>query len=102
MGDAGSEPDEVEDEVEAGLLRRAEEAVEAAERIRDSSEVVVGVSVALREPGMTTRCAWCARYRLGERWVLVGELPPFAVAAEVTHGICEDCVRALRASGMSV
>jgi hypothetical protein len=93
--------DEV-DEDEAALLRRAEEAVAAAERIRAGSEVVVGVSAALRQSGMTARCAWCGRYRAGEHWVLFEQLPSFAEYAEVTHGICEACTDALRASGMSV
>lgn len=91
-----------EDEIEAALLRRAEEAVEEAERIRAGSEVVVGISAALRQSGMTTRCAWCGRYRAGEHWVLMEQLPSFAESAGVTHGICEACIDVLRASGMSV
>jgi hypothetical protein len=51
---------------------------------------------------MTARCAWCGRYRAGEHWVLFEQLPSFAEYAEVTHGICEACTDALRASGMSV
>jgi hypothetical protein len=50
---------------------------------------------------MTTRCAWCGRYRVGGAWVLVEE-PPAFVSSEVTHGICEDCFAVLRAAGMSV
>ena len=42
------------------------------------------------------------RYRLEERWVLVEDAPAFAEHADLTHGICEDCVAGLRASGMSV
>jgi hypothetical protein len=96
VADVPREPDEVE----AELLRRAQGAVEAAERIRARAEVLVGASVVAREAKMTTRCAWCSRYRFGEQWVLVEE--PSATAADVTHGICEDCMAALRASGMSV
>ncbi|HKU56919.1 MAG TPA: hypothetical protein VJP41_07850 [Gaiellaceae bacterium] len=50
---------------------------------------------------MRARCAWCGRYRIGEGWMLLDELPSFAAVVDVTHGICEDCVP-LRASGMSV
>ena len=88
-------------EVEAALLRRAQEAVDAAARIRAHSEVLVVASAVLRESGMASRCAWCGRFRFAERWVVVA-LPVFAERVEVTHGICEDCVGALRAAGMSV
>lgn len=90
------------DEIEAALLRRAEAAIGAAERVLARSEVVVGASVARRESGMTTRCAWCGRYRLGDRWAIITDAPDFVGMAPVTHGICEDCVVELRASGLSV
>jgi hypothetical protein len=89
-------------EVEAALLRRAENAIEAAEQIRARAEVLVGASASAREAKMVTRCAWCSRYRFGDRWVVVEEAPAFTGFQDVTHGICEDCVAALRASGMSV
>lgn len=98
VADAPREPDEVE----AELLRRAQGAVEAAECIRARAEVLVGASVVAREAKMTTRCAWCSRYRFGEQWVLVEERPAFTDSADVTHGICEECMAALRAAGMSV
>lgn len=62
----------------------------------------MGVLIAVRESRMTARCAWCGRYRIGEGWMLLDELPSFAAVVDVTHGICEDCIAALRASGMSV
>ena len=89
-------------EVEAALLARAQSAVDAAERILASSEILVGAATSIRDSGMTTRCAWCGRYRLGGRWVIVERMPDFSEWAGVTHGICEECVDALRAAGMSV
>ena len=90
------------DDIEAALFRRAEAAIEAAERVLARSEVAVGASAALRESGMATRCAWCGRYRAGDRWVLLAEAPDFVELAAVTHGICDDCIAELRASGLSV
>lgn len=86
---------------EADLLRRAEHAIEVAEEIRARSEVLVGVSISLRDAGMTPRCAWCGRYRIGEHWVVVEPMPKFLTFVDVTHSICDDCVEALRAGGMS-
>jgi len=88
-------------EIEAALLRRAEAAIRAAERVRARSEVVVAVSAATRGPGIVTRCAWCGRYRFGDQWVVVAEVPHFGEFEDVTHGICEDCVEKLRAAGLS-
>jgi hypothetical protein len=82
-------------------LRRAQAAIDAAEQVRARSEIVVGASAALRERRMTSRCAWCSRYSLGGRWVLVIDAPTFVESANVTHGICEDCVRELRTAGLS-
>lgn len=97
-------PDEVVggDDVEAALLRGAEAAIEAAARIRATSAVVTALSADRRESRMTARCAWCGRFRIGERWLVVESMPVFADHAQITHGICEDCVEALRSAGMSV
>ena len=89
------------DDIEAALLSRAEAAIEAAEGVLARTEVTVGASVALRESGMATRCAWCGRYRLGDRWVILTDAPDFVELAAVSHGICEDCIVELRASGLS-
>lgn len=91
-----------ESDVEGALLHRAERAVEAAADIRARSEVIAAVSAALREADLTTRCAWCSRYRVDGRWVLVEPPPEFGGLAGITHGICEECVAELRATGMSV
>jgi hypothetical protein len=89
-------------DVEGALLDRAERAVEAAADIRARSEVIVSVSAALRASDLTTRCAWCSRYRVQGLWVLVEPPPEFGDRAGITHGICEECVAELRATGMSV
>ena len=48
---------------------------------------------------MPSRCAWCGRYRVGDEWLTV-ERP--AAGARVSHGICPDCVEALRNTGQSI
>lgn len=54
----------------------------------------------LPESSLVTRCAWCARYLLGERWLAVPRsLLPEGVGA--SHGICPDCVDELRRAGKS-
>lgn len=88
-------------EFENLFLRRAQAAIDAAERIRARSEVIVGLSSAVRQAGMTTRCAWCSRYRISGRWLLPTDAPHFVDFAAVSHGICEDCIAELRAAGLS-
>ena len=83
------------------LLRRAQEAIDAAARVLEDSEVVVASSALLRAEGMPTRCAWCGRYRVADRWVILEDMPGFLAFASATHGICDECLAALRAAGMS-
>lgn len=83
------------------LLRRAQDAIDAAAEIVAHSVVITAVSTNIREGTLTSRCAWCGRYRIEERWVMI-EPGGLIDAAETTHGICEDCVNALRTSGLSV
>ena len=52
------------------------------------------------ETGLAARCAWCGRYRVGDRWLPLGEVPEHT-GADVSHGICPDCVAALRNTGKS-
>lgn len=35
-----------------------------------------------------TRCAWCTRCHVGERWQALEALP---AGRSITHGICPDC-----------
>lgn len=51
---------------------------------------------------MSARCAWCGRYRVGESWLPAGDVPQETkAAARISHGICPDCVGALRDAGKS-
>jgi hypothetical protein len=84
-------------DLETDLLARTEEAVEAAARIREESEKLA----APKESGLTTRCAWCGRYRMRNAWVVLAHVPPEVQGEATTHGICPDCVAVLRHSGMS-
>jgi hypothetical protein len=97
-------PDQWEEplDVEAALLARARQATDAAARIVEDSEVLVEVSEKLREGMLVGRCAWCSRYRLAGRWVVVERMPKSAVFTSATHTICDDCLQALRETGMSV
>jgi len=84
------------------LLRQVNEAVLAAERIREESEVVAHITAQLREDGLTSRCAWCGRYRAAERWVRLEHPPRLFAQSKLSHGICPDCVTNLRMRGKSV
>jgi hypothetical protein len=50
---------------------------------------------------LTTRCAWCGRYRIDDRWLVVERVPVFA-ERRASHGICDDCIAALKGAGLSV
>ena len=86
---------------QVAILQRAQDAIDAAARVLDDSEVMVASSALLRAEGMPTRCAWCGRYNVAGRWVIVEEMPEFIAFAAATHGICDECLEALRATGMS-
>jgi hypothetical protein len=80
--------------------RRSFEVVDEEER--ELPDTLLDRAAEAREGAMSARCAWCGRYRVGERWLAVGELPAAAKAkAPVSHGICPDCVAALRDAGKS-
>jgi hypothetical protein len=81
------------------LRRRSVEAVGAEDR--ELPDALLERAAERREDAMSARCAWCGRYRVGERWLPAGELPEGVVAASVSHGICPDCVAALRDAGKS-
>lgn len=90
-----------EERLHEDLLERAQRAVDAATEILATSQVLTTLSVDRRHGTLTSRCAWCGRYRIEGTWVKVG--PGVAInGAETTHGICEDCVAALRGAGLSV
>jgi hypothetical protein len=89
-------------DVQAALFARIEEAVAAADRLRLESEALIDISTALREGRLTSRCAWCGRYRVGGRWVVVTEIPPLVAYAGTTHTICDNCIEVLQQRGLSV
>lgn len=83
------------------LLRRVEEAVRRSGEVVAESELLRDLSEAVASGRLTARCAWCGRYELGGRWV-VAEHRVFAGGGiGASHGICPDCLRALRESGLS-
>ena len=88
-----------EERLQEALLTRAQEVVDAAAKIVARSEVLASVSTG--EGLLRSRCAWCGRYRIGNTWVKV-ERNAMLEMAETTHGICEDCVTALREAGLSL
>jgi hypothetical protein len=88
--------------IESSLLVRAQAAIDAAHRIREASEVLAELSPAVRMKALIARCAWCSRFRLHDRWLYAEEVPAVAEYANLTHTICDECLQALRDSGMSV
>jgi hypothetical protein len=83
------------------LLKRAQEAVDAAAEIVADPEVLAHVSVVRAGTGLISRCAWCGRYRVGARWFVI-EPKPQGLENKTSHGICDECVAVLREAGMSV
>lgn len=68
---------------------------------RELPDTLLQRAAELREGEMSARCAWCGRYRVGERWLSPDDLPDVAAATPVSHGICPDCIAALRDTGKS-
>jgi hypothetical protein len=68
----------------------------------DESEVIAHIFEHLRQSGLTSRCAWCGRYRAGERWFRLDRPPSFIEMGELSHGICPDCIAELQGQGRSV
>ena len=83
------------------LLRRAQEAIDAAREIVADPEVLAQVSILRAGMGLIGRCAWCGRYCVGGRWFVV-EPKPQGLEDKTSHGICDECVKVLREAGMSV
>ena len=54
---------------------------------------------------LVTRCAWCERYEVGNRWLPEKKIKTFLRGgdwmSDATHGICPDCVQSLRRRGLS-
>lgn len=85
----------------AAARQRALETCQVSEEIVADSLAIVEVSKGLRDGAFTSRCAWCGRYRIGDRWVTVGR-PEVVLESRTTHSVCDDCTTALRDAGQSV
>jgi hypothetical protein len=87
--------------LQEALLEQAQAAVDAAAEIVAHAQVLTSAAEELGTGALIGRCAWCGRYRTTDgRWVTVK--PQLTIdMADTTHGICEDCVTALRAAGLS-
>jgi hypothetical protein len=73
----------------------------ARETVAHSRELAWLLGAAI-EGAFASRCAWCSRYRVGDRWLEAGRRRPPIPPSRTTHTICEDCVAALREAGLSV
>ena len=67
---------------------------------------MVGVGHTPEEP-LVTRCAWCGRYEVENRWVDEATVNAFAkpgtwASTMASHGICPDCTEDLKQRGLSV
>ncbi|MBW3592953.1 MAG: hypothetical protein KY396_04595 [Actinobacteria bacterium] len=66
-----------------------------------------GIAAGPPEEPLITRCAWCARYEIGDgEWVDEETIRAFArpgawESALASHGICPDCVADLKQRGLS-
>jgi hypothetical protein len=70
------------------------------------SQAMAGVGHTPEEP-LVTRCAWCERYEIENRWstrrpsTLSRKLGTWA-STMASHGICPDCTADLKQRGLSV
>ena len=91
--------------LESALARRAASAVANAARTLERSEVIVAAGRIVRsDHEMVTRCAWCDRLSLADRWLRVEDAPLFSrgdYSERMTHGICDECLERLERSGES-
>jgi hypothetical protein len=86
------------------LAQRVETAIATAAETGRRSRLLRTASQRRRDGALTTRCAWCGRYAVGNRFRRPDETPSFVSFAgsdHVTHGICPDCIDALRREGKS-
>lgn len=84
----------------AAIHERTLETRRTAEALVADALAITHVSATLRDGGFTSRCAWCGRYRVGDRWLPVRR-SRLVGRCETTHGICDDCLAGLRRDGRS-
>jgi hypothetical protein len=90
-----------EEYLHAALLERARAVVDQARATVAHSKELAWLLGAWTEQPLTSRCAWCRRYRVGDHWRDAGRTPPIP-ANRTTLSICDDCTEALRGSGLSL
>ena len=99
------EAQEQEQELVRALFRRVRLAVAEAERTVARSLALKSMRRVLAEEELLVRrCAWCARFSLGEGWMEEGDLPRFVPQRAVesaTHTICPECQTRLVREGKS-
>lgn len=87
-------------ETARALRAQAQDSRQRARRAIDEARAL-SYLCALRTGALVGRCAWCERYRrIGGDWLTVTR-SRMLEAVDVTHGICEDCISALRERGQS-
>lgn len=86
-------------ETARALRAQAQDSRQRARHVIDEARALSCVC-ALRTGALVGRCAWCERYRIGGDWLTVTR-SRMLEAVDVTHGICEDCISALRERGQS-
>jgi hypothetical protein len=85
------------------LLRRIHVAAARAADLAREAELQARTSAAIRSRGLTARCAWCGRYRVGDEWLGADDVPAFPPSTGVTtHSICPGCWDELHSARLSV
>jgi hypothetical protein len=97
---SGLEFDPEERRLHVELQERAQEARDAAREAVAHSQELRWLVREWKVGTFTSRCAWCRRYRVGDRWLEAARTPPVRVS-RTTHTICDDCAAALREAGLS-
>jgi hypothetical protein len=95
-GDAGW----AEGSSHGALRERARAVVEAARETVAHSQELRWLLEDPHERGFVSRCVWCRRFRLGERWLDAGARLRFGVGRTMLT-VCDDCADALREAGSS-
>jgi hypothetical protein len=91
--------EESADQLGAEWVRRLGDLGASVRREHDRSSALRELAASMRADGsLLTRCAWCERIRIGDRWLAAEELvrggiTP-AVRERLTHGICPTCLGA--------
>jgi hypothetical protein len=77
----------------AALLDHARAVCEQARRTTAHSKTLAWLSDERQEGALISRCRWCGRYEVADRWFEARLMPPVP-SARTGHGICGDCTEA--------